>query len=145
MEFRIQRKENENLHKYPTEDLAIARKFTDQLKKELQDFLVGVVAFGSSVRRETTDKSDIDILVVIDDVGMLITEAVIEGYRLIIENLVCRTSLKLHITSMTYSSFWEHAKAGDPILVNMLRDGIALYDTGFFTPLQLLLKQGRII
>ena len=144
MEFRIQRKENENLHKYPTEDLAIARKFTDQLKKELQDFLVGVVAFGSSVRRETTDKSDIDILVVIDDVGMLITEAVIEGYRLIIENLVCRTSLKLHITSMTYSSFWEHAKAGDPILVNMLRDGIALYDTGFFTPLQLLLKQGRI-
>jgi len=107
-------------------------------------FLVGVVAFGSSVRRETTDKSDIDILVVIDDVGMLITEAVIEGYRLIIENLVCRTSLKLHITSMTYSSFWEHAKAGDPILVNMLRDGIALYYTGFFTPLQLLLKQGRI-
>ncbi len=144
MDFRIQRKENENLHKYPTTDLSTAKSFADQLQKELQSFLLGIVVFGSSVRRETTEKSDIDLLIVIDDVGMVISEAVIEGYRIIIENLVRHISLKLHITSMTFSSFWEHAKAGDPVVVNILRDGIALYDTGFFNPLQQLLRQGRI-
>jgi uncharacterized protein (UPF0332 family) len=45
---------------------------------------------------------------------------------------------------MTFTSFWEYAKAGDPVVVNILRDGVALYDTGFFEPLQRLLKQGRI-
>ena len=45
---------------------------------------------------------------------------------------------------MTLSSFWEYAKAGDPVVVNILRDGFALYDSGFYNPLQVLLKRGRI-
>jgi predicted nucleotidyltransferase/uncharacterized protein (UPF0332 family) len=144
MEFKVKRKGNENMHKYPSYDLALAQKFSDKLKEELTDFLLGVVVFGSSVRREATAKSDIDILVVIDDVSTTITEPIIEGYRLLIENLVRKLSLKLHITTMTMSSFWEHSKSGDPVVVNILRDGIALYDTGFFAPLQGLLKEGRV-
>jgi len=35
-------------------------------------------------------------------------------------------------------------RAGDPIAINILRDGVAILDTGFFSPLQLLLYQGRI-
>lgn len=144
MEFRIQRKENENVHKYPSEDLAIARKFSEQLKKELGEFLIGVVAFGSSTRREATKYSDIDVLVITDDASFTITEPLIEGYRIIVESLVQKISLKLHITSMTFTSFWEHVKAGDPVVVNILRDGVALHDRGLFYPLQKLLKQGRI-
>ena len=41
-------------------------------------------------------------------------------------------------------SFWEYAKAGDPVVVNILRDGVALLDSGFFDPLQRLLQQGRV-
>jgi len=144
MEFKIQRKENENIHKYPTENLKIAQKFADLLEKELQNFLLGVVAFGSSTRRQTTEMSDIDVLVITDDVKTIITEAFIEGYRIVIDNLVRKVSLKLHITSMTFTSFWEHVKSGDPVVVNILRDGVPLYDKGFFEPLQLLLKQGRV-
>ena len=50
MEFKIE-KENENIHKYPTEDFRTALKFTEQLKRELDGFLVSVIMFGSSARR----------------------------------------------------------------------------------------------
>jgi predicted nucleotidyltransferase/uncharacterized protein (UPF0332 family) len=144
MEFKIIKKENENIHRYPTDDVKIAHSFADELKRELGDFLKGVVLFGSAVRRESTVKSDIDILVVTDDVCFQLTDALIEAYRVIVENVIARVSRKLHVTSMTFTSFWEYAKAGDPVVVNILRDGIALFDTGFFDPLQRLLKQGRI-
>ena len=45
---------------------------------------------------------------------------------------------------MKLSSFWEYVRAGDPVEINILRDGIALIDTGFFDPLQALLDEGRI-
>ncbi|MEK6863075.1 MAG: nucleotidyltransferase domain-containing protein [Nanoarchaeota archaeon] len=144
MEFKIHKKENENIHKYPTEDMKIAQKFAQELKQELGDFLMGIVVFGSSARRETTPESDIDLLVITDDTSFHISEALIEGYRIIVEKLIVRTSPKLHITSMTFTSFWEYAKAGDPVVVNILRDGVAMLDTGFFEPLQVLLKKGRI-
>jgi predicted nucleotidyltransferase/uncharacterized protein (UPF0332 family) len=144
MEFQIRKKENENIHKYPTEYVEIAEKFTNALKKELKDFLMGVVIFGSTVRKEATSKSDIDVLVVTDDASYELTEALVEGYRIIVEKTIVRTSQKLHITSMTFTSFWEYVKAGDPVAVNILRDGVALYDRGFFDPLQRLLRHGRV-
>ena len=144
MEFKIISKGNRNLHKYPTEDMKIAQRFSNQVKKELGDFLIGAIVFGSSVRKETTYKSDIDILLITDDTTMVITEPLIEAYRIIVNNLITKISLKLHVTSMTFTSFWEHVKNGDPIVVNILRDGFAILDTGFFNPLQELLKQGRV-
>lgn len=144
MEFTIQKKENENIHQYPTDDLRIAQRFAQELKNELGDFLIAVALFGSSVRRETTEKSDIDVLVITDDTNFQITEELIEGYRIIVDNLIAKVSTKLHVTSMTFTSFWEYAKAGDPVTVNILRDGVALLDIGFFEPLQHLLKQGRL-
>lgn len=144
MEFKIKKRENENIHKYPTEDVKIADAFADKIKNELTDFLKGVVLFGSAVRREATAESDIDILVITDDISFQLTDALVEAYRVIIENIIAQVSRKLHVTSMTFTSFWEYAKAGDPVVVNVLRDGVALYDTGFFEPLQGLLKQGRI-
>ncbi|HIG92831.1 TPA: hypothetical protein HA242_01325 [Candidatus Woesearchaeota archaeon] len=144
MQFKIQKKENENIHRYPTEDLALAQRFAQQLKSELGDFVVGIIAFGSSVRREATLHSDIDILVVSDDTAFQLTEELIEAYRIIVENVIVAISPKLHITSMTFTSFWDYVKAGDPVAVNILRDGVSLVDTGFFEPLQQLLKQGKI-
>jgi len=144
MEFKIGKKRNENIHRYPTDDVKIANGFAGKLRRELGDFLKGVILFGSIVRREATAKSDIDVLVVTDDVSFQLTDALIETYRVIVENVITRVSKKLHVTSMTLTSFWEYAKAGDPVVVNILRDGVALYDMGFFDPLQRLLKQGRI-
>ncbi len=144
MEFKIEQKENENLHKYPTEDFQLAKKFASELKKELDRFLISVILFGSSVRRDHTAKSDIDVLVISDDATFTVNEPLVETYRIIVENLISRTSTKLHVTSMTLTSFWEYVRAGDPVVVNILRDGVALTDVSFFEPMQKLLRQGRI-
>ncbi|HLC90671.1 MAG TPA: nucleotidyltransferase domain-containing protein [Candidatus Nanoarchaeia archaeon] len=144
MEFAIRKKEDENIHKYPTDDLKIAQRFAQRLKKELGDFLLGVALFGSASRKQTTVNSDIDVLVVADDASYQMTPELIEGYRIIVENLIAEISTKLHVTSMTYTSFWEHTKSGDPVVVNILRDGVALIDSGFFSPLQRLLRMGKI-
>lgn len=144
MEFRIQKRANENIHRYPTEDVKIASVFSGKLRLELGDFLKGIVLFGSIARREETVRSDIDVLVVTDDISFQLTDALVEAYRIVVENVVNHVSRKLHVTSMTFTSFWEYAKAGDPVVINILRDGVALYDTGFFDPLQKLLKEGRI-
>ncbi len=144
MEFRIQKKENENKHRYPTGDLKIAQRFTLELKKELENFLMDVVLFGSSARKQSTAKSDIDILIVTNDVSYAITEPLVEAYRIIIENLINKHSLKLHVTSMTFTSYWQQIKAGDPIIVNILRDGYSLLNSNFFNPLQQLLRLGMV-
>ncbi|MBU1622796.1 MAG: nucleotidyltransferase domain-containing protein [Nanoarchaeota archaeon] len=144
MEFKIQKRENQNMHKYPSEDLGMVQKFADSLQKEFGEFLMGVVAFGSKVRREASKRSDIDVLVVTNDATFQLSQALIETYRIVVNKIISETSDKLHVTSMTFTSFWEYAKAGDPVVVNILRDGIAIYDSGFFDPLQRLLKNGRI-
>ncbi len=144
MKFIIQPRENKNKHKYPTEDLQVAKEFTKKLQDELGDFLMGVVMFGSAARSEKTKHSDIDVLVVTNDASYTLTEPLIEAYRIIVEKVITTTSLKLHVTSMTFTTFWEHSKSGDPIVTNILRDGYAIFDQGFFDPLQKLLKQGRV-
>ena len=144
MQFKIGKKDDDNLQRYPTDDLKTANIFSKKLKKELQDFLVGVVLFGSSARRESNEKSDIDILIIVDDIEFQMTQPFIETYRLIMEKVIMNTSMRLHVTSMTLTSFWDHSRAGDPVVVNILRDGISLFDEGFFQPLQKLLRTGKI-
>ena len=144
MEFAIRKRQNENIHKYPTDDIKVAQEFAQRLKNELGEFLIAVVIFGSSARGTSTAQSDIDVLVIGDDISFELTQALVEAYRIIIENIIAATSRRLHVTSMTFSSFWEYARVGDPVAINILRDGLPLIDIGFFEPLQTLLKRGRI-
>lgn len=144
MDFKIQSKRNENVHQYPNEDVDTAKEFSKKLKDELDDFLIATVLFGSAARDEASDSSDIDVLVIGDDISFELTDEMMETYKIIVEEITGEVSEKLHITSMTFTSFWEYVKAGDPVAVNILRDGVPIIDSGFFTPLQELLKKGKI-
>lgn len=42
------------------------------------------------------------------------------------------------------TEFWEMARIGHPLLYTIVRDGWALYDTGFFIPTRKLLELGKI-
>ncbi len=148
MRFKIEKRENPNLQKYSKEDLDVAYKFSEKAYKEFADFIKTIVLFGSKSRREfdrnLEGTKDIDILIVVDDTSIYLTSEVIETYRVITEKIASETSDRLHITTLQLTHFWDYARAGDPLAVNMLRDGVPLLDTGFFEPLQALLKQGRI-
>ena len=144
-EFTIHPRENPVLTLYSKDDRELARKFSQKIYKEFSNFLKAVVLFGSAATREKRSAgSDIDILIVIDDVSMQLSQELITTYRLIVEKMVVETSDRFHITTLRLTSFWEYIRAGDPVGINILRDGLAILDTGFFDPLQILLRQGRI-
>lgn len=144
MKFQIPRRTNPNVIKYPSDDYTIVKSFTKRLTNELGNFLKAVVLFGSAARHVRGPRGDIDVLIVVDDLSIRMTKEVIEAYKLIVEKIVGKVSTRLHVTSMTMTSFWEYARAGDPVVINILRDGVPMRDTGLFEPLQALLIQGRI-
>jgi uncharacterized protein (UPF0332 family)/predicted nucleotidyltransferase len=145
MKFDIQKKEIPNVGKYKGGDIDIAYEFAKKTYKEFGSFLKGIILFGSTVRHEKKNKKgDIDILLIVDDVSMVMTGDLIEAYRIIVEKIISETSDKLHVTTLKFTSFWEYIRAGDPVGINILREGMALIDSGFFEPLQQLLIQGRM-
>ncbi|MBS1266934.1 MAG: hypothetical protein MAG795_00903 [Candidatus Woesearchaeota archaeon] len=146
MEFKVEKRKLGKKVDHEKQDMDLAYKFTNKIYKEFGDFLKAVVLFGSTARRdkEPNSKGDIDILLLVDDVSIVLSAEVAETYRVILEKVVAGLSPKLHITSLKLSTFWEYVRVGDPVGVNILREGVPLLDTGLFRPLQLLLKQGRI-
>lgn len=145
MEFKINKKKNPNVKNYHKDDLDIAYDFTKKIYKEFGNFLKGVVLFGSRARDPAkTGKGDIDILIVLDDISIQLSQEMLEAYKIITEKAVADTSRRLHITTMKFTTFFDLVRNGDPVGVNILREGVALIDTGFFDPLQILLNIGRI-
>ena len=144
MKFDIPKKEHPNLERYYKEDIDTAYKFANEIYKELGSLIRAVVIFGSTARRTKAPGGDIDVLVIIDDLMMNMSPELVEAYRLIVQNSIVKISTKLHVTTMRFTSFWEYMRNGDPIAINLLRDGVALIDSGFFDPMQALLKRGRV-
>ena len=145
MKFDIKHNEQKNISRYAEGDIDIARNFARIMYKELGNFISALVLFGSATKASHVPKSDIDILIVLDDVRIRFTKELIETYRILTERAIAQVAPnRLHVQSMKLTSFWEYIRAGDPVAINILRSGIALIDTGFFDPLQALLDQGRI-
>lgn len=144
MKFDLPRREHPNLEKYEKHDVDLSYRFANEIYKEMGGLIRAVVIFGSSARKKATAKSDIDILVIIDDITVSLSPEVLEAYRVIVNKTIVKVSTRLHITTLRFTSFWEYMRNGDPIGINILRDGVALIDSGFFEPLQALLKKGKI-
>ncbi|MEM4366234.1 MAG: nucleotidyltransferase domain-containing protein [Candidatus Woesearchaeota archaeon] len=141
--FEITHRLPPNVGTYPTENREIARKFAKKVYAEFGNFIKAIILFGEAARR-TGKEHDIDILIVVDDVSIVLSPELVQTYRIIVEKAIGETSPKLHVMSLKLTTFWEYVRAGDPVIINILRDGVALIDSGFFDPLQLLLRQGRI-
>ncbi len=143
MEFKIQQIENPNLGQYSKDDISLAYDFSRKIYDEFGTFLKAIILFGS-VARKGKSSGDIDLLVIIDDVTVELSPEIVQTYRIVIEKTIAATSTRLHVTSLKLSTFWEYIRAGDPVGINIIRDGVALLDTGFFDPLHALLARGRI-
>lgn len=132
-----------NKKKYSEAEFNTAEKFAIELKKEFTFMIKSVILFGSVTRPESNSK-DIDILVVMDDLSTPLNPETIEAYRIIQQKIINSISPALHVMNLKLTTWWEYCRIGDPIAINIIRDGVALIDDGFFDPLQNLLLNGRI-
>lgn len=125
----------------------IAMDFATKVYKEFNTLIKSIVLFGSSARQETKKDSDIDIIIILDDVTTKFDNELISWYRknlgkVVVQNKYIRP---LHINSVKLSTWWQDVIRGDPIVINVLRYGEAMIDFGgFFNPLRVLLKEGKI-
>ena len=146
MRFEITRRPHPNVARYHGMDYALAKDFADKVHKELGDFIKAIVLFGSAARQERSPvgEHDTDVLMVVNDLTIVASQEVIAAYRVIVDKTASSVSKRLHISTMRLTQLWDHCRNGDPLLVNILREGLPLYDSGFIEPMQVLLSQGRI-
>lgn len=142
--FSVKERKPAHRREHKAEHTDVATRFAKSVDKELGDFLKAAVLFGSCATNKTNSMSDIDVLLIVDDVGRVVSPEVTEAYRLVVHKCATQVSPLLHINTLRLSNFWELCRQGDPVMTNMLRDGIVLLDRGFFGAAQLLLEQGRI-
>lgn len=125
--------------------LKAAEQFKEEVLKKDSKLVKAVVLFGSLVRGDFSEKSDIDMLVIIDDVMARFTPEQKDQY----DEMLRQLGKKIHDDivvqpAWTLSEFWDMARIGHPLLYTIVRDGWAMYDTGFFVPIRKLLELGKI-
>jgi predicted nucleotidyltransferase/uncharacterized protein (UPF0332 family) len=127
------------------ERLNEVKEFSKQVLKKYGKYIKCIVMMGSVAREEFKPKSDIDIFVVIDDTSYKITPELHDKIDENLEKIAEKISEAISIQpSYTLTEFWDFARVAHPIIYNFIKEGVSVYDTGFFEPVKRLLEMGRI-
>jgi uncharacterized protein (UPF0332 family) len=132
-----------------TSEKDIAMDFAEKVQRRFDRLVKASVMFGSQTQEmnSATSGSDIDIILIIDDVSIDWDLELISWYREELGKLIVSQnySKELHINTVKLSTWWEDLMHGDPVVINILRYGEPLIDYGgFFNPLKALLLKGKI-
>ena len=125
----------------------IAMDFAVKTYEKFNKIIKSVVLFGSITKQTSTAGSDIDIVIIIDDVAINWDQELIIWYRTELDKILRASPYKksLHINTIKLSTWWDDLIKGDPVVINILRYGEAMVDFGgFFEPLKFLLIKGKI-
>ena len=125
----------------------IATDFGTKVYQEFDQMIKSIVLFGSSTKQTATNESDIDIIIIIDDISINWNQELIAWYREELGKIIRKNPYikPLHINTVKLTTWWSDMMRGDPVVINILRYGDAVIDFGgFFTPLKILLKNGKI-
>ncbi len=125
----------------------IAMDFAVKTYKKFDKIIKSIALFGSSTKETSVIGSDIDIIIIIDDVSIHWNQELIAWYREELEKIIKANPYKrsLHINTIKLSTWWRDLIRGDPTLLNIVRYGEELIDlAGFFTPIKHLLINGEI-
>ena len=125
---------------------SIAYDFATSTYKKFQQIIKSIVIFGSAAK-DKKNPNDIDIIIFLDDATIQWDEELIAWYREELTKIISKNPHKnrLHINTVTLSTFWEEFKNGEPVAINIVRYGKSLIDFGgFFEPLKMLLAKGKV-
>ncbi|GEM_PF-135822 len=132
--------------------IKIAEIHKTMVLKKFERYIVSYVLAGSLIQGKATEKSDVDVFIVIDDTDvkrMTRAElkdklrAIIIGMSIEVGDLTgIRNKLNVQVYILT--EFWDSIREANPIIFTFLRDGVPFYDRGIFMPWKQLLQMGRI-
>ena len=125
----------------------IAMDFATKVYKRFNKMVKSVVLFGSTVKQTSVAGSDIDIIIILDDVSIRWDQELIVWYRGELNEISKKNPYQksIHVNTIKLSTWWEDLIRGDPVIINILRYGESMIDlAGFFEPLKFLLLKGKI-
>ncbi len=125
----------------------IAYDFSIKVYKQFKEVIKTIVLFGSVAKNEAGKKSDIDLIIIVDDCTIDWDQELIAWYREELAKIISKEKYKdkLHVSTVTLSTFWDEVREGDPTIINIIRYGETILDYGgFFEPLKILLAKGKL-
>jgi predicted nucleotidyltransferase len=130
-------------------DKDIAMDFAQAVHEKFDRLVKASVLFGSQAKHNAGAKSDIDIIFIVDDSSISWDMELIAWYReelgKIISSIAKKHNRDLHVNTVKLTTWWNDMLRGDAVVMNILRYGEVLIDSGgFFIPLKALLLQGKI-
>lgn len=128
-------------------DYEIASDFATKVYQKFNKIVKSIVLFGSVTKSKAVSGSDLDIIIIIDDVSINWDQELVAWYREELEKISKLNPYRanLHINTIKLSTWWVDLMRGDPVVINVIREGRSLIDFGgFFEPLKYLLVQGKI-
>jgi len=139
---------NLKLRKFsPNREKTIAMELAVKIHKKFDKMIKASVLFGSQAKDTSTEGSDIDIIFIIDDASINWDLELVSWYREEMARIVAteKRAEDFHINTIKLTTWWHDLIHGDPVVINILRYGEVLLDSGgFFNPLKALLIQGKI-
>ena len=131
-----------------TPEREIAYDFSAKVYKRFSgEIIKSIVLFGSQVKGTAVHKSDIDLVIILDDATVDWDQELIAWYREELAKLIAQQKYarKLHVNTVRLTTWWDEMLRGEPVVMNIIRYGEPLIDFGgFFTPLKVLLQRGKI-
>jgi predicted nucleotidyltransferase len=105
----------------PEEIKPILEEVKERLEKIYGPRLKGIILYGSYARGDANDESDIDLLILLDDVENPVDER--EKYFKKIHEIDLKYDTLVSTIPMDYQ---EYSERKSPIIMNVRREGIAL-------------------
>jgi len=120
--------------------------FSKDLIEKVDGLVKSIVLFGSYAENKENEKSDIDLLIIIDDVYAKDLNVTVPFYFDNLNKILADEKYKkIHVTTLTLSKFWEMILNGDPLVLDILRKGEPIIDpAGIFGSLKKMLENGLI-
>ena len=127
-------------------EMRLIYDFTAKMVREFKLFIKSVVVFGSFARGDITPEGDIDILIIVDDGKIELQGEVKKFYETELKKIIFEehSPMKFHVNTVVLSESWDGIRIGDPILLNIIREGLPIFDRGFFVPLKKLVEKGKV-
>ncbi len=139
----------DNLNKIlPPKDANAVRAYFLRVLSLFRRYVKAIVMFGSSKTKSgVTNTSDIDVAFIVDDTDIqrFTLEQLKDRLFTKMAEIARDFSEKIHAQAYPLSEFWGSIIKPNPVILTLLRDGMAVYDTGFFIPIQLLYRTGNIV
>jgi predicted nucleotidyltransferase len=132
----------------PSKDANSIRSYFLRVLSLFRKYIKSIVVFGSSkTKTGMTSTSDIDVAFIVDDTDIqkFTLEQLKDRLFTKMAEIARDFSDKIHAQAYPLSEFWASIIKPNPVILTLLRDGVAVYDTGYFVPIQLLYKTGNIV